>query len=428
MQYSFEGGIEFARLLDQKDPLKNFRNRFIISEKNTIYLDGNSLGRLPVNSREQLKNTIENEWGEKLIESWNKSWYSKPTELGNKIARIIGAAPDEVLVSDSTSVNLFKLAYSAMKYQSGRTIIVSDKFNFPTDLYILQGILHELGDEYSLKLAESENGISIDSSSINCLIDSNTALVVLSHVAFKSSFKYDIKKITTLAHKKGALVLWDLSHSGGVTEILLNQWGVDLAVGCTYKYMNGGPGSPAYLYIRKDLQEKFYSPIQGWFGDKNPFLFELNYNPAEDIRKFLTGTPPILNLMAIEPALDILLEAGIKNIHEKSRKQTEYLIFLIKKYLFPFGFNIGSPLDVDQRGSHISLQHNQAYRICQALINPVNSSFKIIPDFREPHNIRLGIAPLYSTYVEIYNSVIRIKEIIELSEYKQFSEIRNNVT
>lgn len=223
-------------------------------------------------------------------------------------------------------------------------------------------------------------------------------------------------------------MLWDLSHSVGVTEIQLNEWDVDLAVGCTYKYLNGGPGSPAFLYIRKDLQEKLSSPLQGWFGDRNPFLFNLDYRPAEGIRKFLSGTPPVLNLMAIEPALDIIQEAGIKNIVEKSKLQTEYLIFLFKKHLRNLGFKSGSPVKVEQRGSHVTIQHKEGYRICQAMINPKKPGFKIIPDFREPDNIRLGIAPLYTTFEEIYHSVIRLKEIAETGEYLSFSEKRGDVT
>ncbi|MBN1822673.1 MAG: kynureninase [Prolixibacteraceae bacterium] len=428
MNYSFKNGIEFARSLDHNDLLKEFRNEFFIADKNIIYLDGNSLGRLTLKSEKQLLKTIKSEWGENLIESWNKIWYSKPLETGNKIAQIIGASPGEVIVSDSTSVNLYKLAMAALKLQKERSEIVSDVFNFPTDLYILQGIIGNLGNNHKLILAESNDGISIGLENLESLITEKTALFVLSHVAFKSSFKYDIKKVTDIAHKKGALVLWDLSHSIGATEIELNKWNVDLAVGCTYKYLNGGPGSPAFLYIRKDLLEKLDSPIQGWFGDSKPFAFDLEYNPAKGILKFLTGTPPVLNLMAIEPALDIILKAGIKNINEKSKKQSEYLLFLIKNELLNLDFKIGSPENPEDRGSHISLQHREAYRICQALINPENSPLKVIPDFREPDNIRLGIAPLYTTFEEIYLSVKRIKEIVEKEEYKKYSSVRNKVT
>jgi len=428
MNRPFNAGMDFARLLDQRDSLKAFRKKFVFANDAVIYLDGNSLGRLSVAAGEQLRRTTEKEWGEHLIESWNRSWYTKPLELGNKIARIIGASPGEVIVCDCTSVNLYKLAFAAFQCRPGRTRVVSDSFNFPTDLYILQGLVKQLGKGYELALAHSVDGITMEIPELDSLVDNHTALVMLSHVAFKSSFKYDIREVTRRVHRKGALVLWDLSHSAGVTETLLNKWEVDLAVGCTYKYMNGGPGSPAYLYIRKDMQEKLHSPVQGWFAHKDPFSFGLDFQPASGIRNFLTGTPPVLNLMVMEPALDILLEAGVDRIHKKSRLQTEYLLFLVRQFLTPLNFSIGSPEDPDKRGSHISIQHKEGYRICQALINPPEGKLKIIPDFREPDNIRLGIAPLYTSYAEIYQAVQRIREAVESEEHKNFSGQRNLVT
>lgn len=424
----FNATKDFASQLDKNDPLKKFRNRFFIADENTVYLDGNSLGRLPLKTKSLLSKVVENQWGTDLIESWNKSWYNKSGELGDKIARIIGASKGEVIVSDSTSVNLYKLIHAALKFQKGRKKIVSDVSNFPTDLYILQGIINDFGNDYKLILAQTKDETSINLNDLKAKIDEDTACVVLSLVTFKSSFLYDALEITNLAHEKGALIVWDLSHAAGAIPVELNKTNADLAVGCTYKYLNGGPGSPAYLYVRNDLQEKLLSPIQGWFGDNSPFEFKLEYQPAKGIHKFLSGTPPVLNLMAIEPGLDLILEAGMENIYQKSIQLTEYLIYLTRENLFDMGFEIGSPLDSKKRGSHISLKHAEAYRICQALIHPPKPKKKVIPDFREPDNIRLGITPLYTTFSEIHETVERLKEITEGKEFDSFSNIRKGVT
>lgn len=419
---------EYALLLDSQDQLKAFRNRFFIPDMETIYLDGNSLGRLPNKTRELLEEVVEKQWGKELIESWNKHWYLQSEQLGDKIAPLIGASKGEVVVSDSTSVNLYKLAHAALKLQKGRTEVVSDNFNFPTDLYILQGLIKEFGTEYKLNLARSNDGITIDLDEIKSRINSNTALVVLSLVAFKSSFLYNLEEITNWAHQQGALVLWDLSHAAGAIPIQLNNGNVDLAIGCTYKYMNGGPGSPAFLYVRKDLQDKLSSPIQGWFGDAQPFEFDLNYRPAKGIRRFLTGTPPVLNQMAIEPGIDMINEAGIDNIYKKSTHLSEYFLALVLEKLINLGFEIGSPKDMAARGSHISLKHIEAYRICQALIHPKSNNVKIIPDFREPDNIRFGFTPLYTTFSEIWTTVERLKNIVEMNEFEMFSKEKKTVT
>jgi kynureninase len=425
---NFDISEDFAIKMDNIDPLKDFRNRFYIPDENVIYLDGNSLGRLPLKTKNLISEITETQWGNQLIESWNSNWYEKPVELGNKIAPLIGASKGEVVVSDSTSVNLYKLVHAALKFNSGKKKVVSDVFNFPTDLYILQGLIEEFGTGYHLELAESKDDISIDLEDLKEKIDESTALVVLSLAAFKSSFLYDAEEITRWAHKKGALVLWDLSHAAGAVPVELNKTNADLAVGCTYKYLNGGPGAPAFLYVNKKWQEKLTSPIQGWFGDNRPFQFDLNYQPATGIRRFLTGTPPVISLMAIEPGLDIFLEAGIEHLRGKSTKQSEYFLFLVKELLENKGFHSGSPADYNQRGSHISLKHPEGYRICHSLIHPKNSDLKVIPDFREPDNIRFGITPLNTTFSEIRNTVIRLKEIVDGNEFEAFSVARKSVT
>jgi len=420
--------LNFAIEQDKSDVLKGYRNQFYIHSNNSIYLNGNSLGRLPKATKILLSEIIEKQWGTELIESWNKYWYEKSEQLGDKIAKLIGASQQEVIVSDSTSINLYKLAHAALNFQTGRNEIVSDEFNFPTDLYILQGLAKEFDPEYRLVLAKTKDQRKIDLEDLKNKITEKTALVVLSLVAFKSSFLYDLKEITNLAHKKGALILWDLSHAVGAVKIELNNFNADLAVGCTYKYLNGGPGSPAFLYVKKDLQNKLSSPIQGWFGDNKPFEFDLKYRPAKGIRKFLTGTPPVLNQMAIEPGIDMIIEAGIDNIYKKSIHLSEYFIDLSQQLLSKYNFEIGSPLNSAERGSHVSLKHSEAFRISQALIYPKNNELKIIPDFREPNNIRFGLAPLYSSFQQIWQTVHRLKNIVETKEYRLYSDERKNIT
>ncbi|MDB4303857.1 kynureninase [Desulfosarcina sp.] len=426
MQY--KPGKDFALQMDDADPLRSFQKEFYIAEPDTIYLDGNSLGRLPLASRELIQNQTDFQWGERLIRSWNEGWYELSAKLGSKIAKTIGAKEDEVITCDSTSLNLYKLAYAAIKSQKGRTKIISDELNFPTDLYILQGILNQFGTAYELELVKSLDSQTIDAKTLADAIDENTALVVLSHVAFKSAFMYDMKKVNRLAHQKGALVLWDLSHSAGIYPINLNESGSDLAIGCTYKYLNGGPGSPAYLYVKSELQEHLDSPVWGWFGDHDPFSFKLDFKAVQGIKKFLVGTPPVLSMGAIEPGLDILLDAGLENIREKSVLQSDYLIFLFHQLLEPHGFLLGSPAVSAHRGSHISIQHPEAYRICKALINPPDKTYKVIPDFREPDNIRIGIAPLYNSFSDIFLAVDRINKIMTEKIFLKISPDRESVT
>ena len=420
----------YASQLDTQDPLARFRERFMIADPNLIYLDGNSLGRLPKDTIPHLQNLIEEQWGKGLIEGWNKGWFEMPTVLGSRIAQLIGARDDEVVVCDTTSVNLFKLAAAALRYQDGKKVLVSDEFNFPTDLYVFQGVIDLLNDGHKLDLILSEDSISISEENINNAITEDTALVALTQVAFKSAFMYDIQKVTELAHKQGALAMWDLCHSVGAVPLELNEWNVDLAVGCTYKYLNGGPGSPAFLYVRKDLQKELLPPIWGWFADKAPFAFNLDFTPADNISRYQISTPHILSMAGIEPALEILMEAGMDQLREKSIKQTDYLIYLAQELLIPLGFEIGSPLNFSQRGSHVSLRHPEAYRICRALIDPKpgDTNLKVIPDFRAPNNIRLGIAPLYTSFTDIHRALKRLKTIVEDGIFQNYSKEQLKVT
>ncbi|MFO8035471.1 MAG: kynureninase [Anaerolineales bacterium] len=417
-----------AQQLDEKDPLATFRDRFMVDDPDLIYLDGNSLGCLPKATQEHMVEAIKHQWGERLIRSWNESWFRKPAEVGAKIAQIVGAEADEVIVCDTTSINLFKLAVAALHARPERKTILSDTLNFPSDLYILQGIIHLLGENHRLDLVSSEDALSVPLVDVKDKIGKDTALVTLSHVSFKSAFMYDIKKITELAHQAGALILWDLSHSAGAIPLHLHDWDVDLAVGCTYKYLNGGPGAPAFLYVRRDLQTQLSPPIWGWFGAQSPFDFDLDFRPAGDLTRFQISTPHILSLLAIEPALEIILEAGMENLRRKSIHQSEYLIYLAQEILLPQGYQLGSPTEVKRRGSHVTLQHPEAYRICRALIEPEEGNLRVIPDFREPDNIRLGIAPLSTSFTDLYRAVARMETIIKEKSYRHYSRDPLTVT
>jgi kynureninase len=420
--------VRIARELDAQDELASFRDEFVISGPDLIYLDGNSLGRLPKRTMALLRHVIDHEWGERLIRSWNEGWIRTPTELGAKIARLIGAQADEVLVVDATSINLFKLAVAALRARPGRSQIISDIFNFPSDLYILQGVIDLLGNKHVLKLISSADGISIDPQAVVAAMGDQAALVCLTHVAFKSAFMYDMAQVTEQAHRVGALMLWDLSHSIGAVPVDLNGCGADLAVGCTYKYLNGGPGAPAFLFVRRDLQRKLMQPLWGWFAASDPFAFDLKFTPVADISRFRTGTVPVLSIKSVEPAIDLLLEAGIQRLRAKSVKQTEYLIFLAEQWLYTLGFTLGSPRQAECRGSHVSLRHAEGYRINRALIEAPAPALKVIPDFRAPDNIRLGIAPIYTSFLDIYRALQRIRVIVEEKIYEQYSKDKLAVT
>jgi len=420
----FKPHYEFAIQLDADDKLASFRERFVIAEPELIYLDGNSLGRLPIHTAERLDNLVRQGWGKGLIRGWNADWFHAPRRVGEKIARLIGANEGQVIVSDTTSINLFKLVIPALQAQPERFRIISDTLNFPSDVYILQSCIHLLEKRHHLALIPSADDIRVDMQALYDAIDENTALVSLSHVAFKSGYLYDAQEITRRAHQVGALVLWDLSHSVGAVPIDLDGWQVDLAVGCTYKYLNGGPGSPAFLYVCKELQEKMRSPIWGWFGQQHPFDFDLDYNPVEGIERFLVSSPPILSTLAMEASLDLILDAGLEPIRNKSMRMTSYLIYLFDQILAPLGFTLGTPRQPEQRGSHVSIRHPEGYRINRALIEEL----ALIPDFRQPNNIRLGLAPLYTSYAEIWEGVDRIRRALVEERYQHFSKDRLAVT
>ncbi len=410
--------LEDIKSLDDLDPLSEYREEFYLP-KNTIYFDGNSLGPVPTKTIENLNKTINEEWGRDLINSWNKAdWINLPQTLGNKIAPLLGAKSGEVVVVDSTSVNLFKVLTSALRLNNNRKKIVSESTNFPSDLYILEGVNGMLSNQYECLLIEDDD---ID---IEEYIDSSIAVVMLSHINYKTGRISNMKKITDYAHKKGALVVWDLSHSVGVIPMDLHNIGVDFAVGCTYKHLNGGPGAPGFLYVHSDLIEKVSQPLSGWLGHSDPFAFDRKYVPANNINKFICGTPSILSYKAVESGLDVFDGISMEQVRKKSTQLSELFIELIEQECGEFGFKLFSPNDASQRGSQISYRHENAYPIMQSLI-----SRGIIGDYREPNILRFGISPLYMRYEDVWSAIMCLKNIMQANEWDSSNfKIRNYVT
>ena len=393
--------------LDKIDPLAKVRDEFSLPQ-NLIYFDGNSLGPLPKCTIHTLETMIQKEWGNGLIGSWNKeNWINMPRELGNKIAPLVGAKLGEVIVVDSTSVNLFKVLTSALLLNKNRRVIVSEAENFPSDLYILEGVNKMFGESYERHLIE-EGDYEIDK-----YIDTSTAVVMLSHVNYKTGRISDIKRITSIAHEKGALVIWDLSHSVGVMPLYLHDCGVDFAVGCTYKHLNGGPGAPGFLYVHKSLIEKVSQPLTGWMGHIQPFEFEVNYQPANDICKYICGTPPIIAYKAIESGLTVFEQVSMNVVREKSIKLSEMFIQLMQQECIKFGFELFSPRNAEQRGSQVSFTHGNGFSIMQTLI-----SHGVVGDFRQPNILRFGFSPLYMRFEDVWDAVICLREIMQTKEWQ----------
>lgn len=416
--------LAYAEERDRQDSLASFREQFVITDPDLIYLDGNSLGRLPRATAVRLADLVQTEWGHDLIGGWNGGWIDLSARIGAKIAQLIGAAADEVLVADSTSVNLFKLVVATLMAQPNRQKIITDNLNFPSDLYVLQGVMRLLGRPFQLEVIPSPDGIHGPVEALMQAIDDQTALVTLSHVTFKSGYLYDMQTITAQAQRVGALTLWDLSHAVGAVPVDLRATNADLSVGCTYKYLNGGPGAPAFLYVHRDWQDKLSNPVSGWMGQAHMFNFALDYEPAPGLRRFLSGTPSVLSLAAIEPGVDLLLAAGLESIRAKSSQQTEYLINLWQEQLLPLGFRLNSPTDPARRGAHISLGHDEGWRINQALIHEMN----VLPDFRQPDNLRLGIAPLYTRFVDVWTAVARLHAVVSEKRYENYPQQMTAVT
>jgi kynureninase len=396
---------DYICALDDADPIRAFRQRFLLPP-GIIYLDGNSLGALPSQTASRLDEVMRQEWGNGLIRSWNShDWIGASQRIGDKIAGLVGAQAGEVVVADSTSVNIFKLLMAAIGACPDRKIILSEAGNFPTDLYIAQGIAALL-PQLSVRAVAPEQVLEA--------IDDDVAVILLTHVHYKTGHKYDMADITRRAHERGALVIWDLSHSAGAVEIDLGAADADMAVGCGYKYLNGGPGAPAFLYVAKRLQQQLRSPITGWFGHAAPFDFADGFRPAADITRFLSGTPPVLGLVALEVSIDLMRQAPRDLLFGKSQGLCSLFIELIDKTCQGHGLDVVTARDPQKRGSHVSLRHKDGYPIVQALI-----AAGVIGDFRAPDILRFGFTPLYLRYVDVWQAVDILRDVLETRKWDQ---------
>jgi kynureninase len=392
-----------ARELDASDPLAFARKRFRLPN-GVIYLDGNSLGALPAAAPSALADTAERQWGDDLIASWNNhEWIDWPTKIAARLAPIVGAKPTELLIADSTSVCLFKLLVAAARARPGRRTIISQKRNFPTDLYVAQGLAEMLGLELK----------ALDPDEIIPAIDSDTAVVTVTHVDYRSAAFYDMRAVNEAVRTAGALVVWDLSHSAGAVELDLNAAGSELAIGCGYKYLNGGPGAPAFLYVAEGMQDELQNPLQGWMGHAEPFAFVDDYRPAKGILKFLTGTPSILALAALDAGLRSFDGIAMRDLAAKSRSLSKLFVSEVEARCGE-EVRLESPRDPAQRGSHVVFGHPEGYAVMQALI-----ARGVIGDFRAPDLMRFGFAPLYNSHVEMIHAAEILEKILATREWDQ---------
>ena len=411
---------------DNNDDLKSFKSRFVNNE-NEIYLDGNSLGKLPVVTENDLITAVKNEWGQNLISSWNDNWLKMSEKINFKMSKLINSDNDEVLVGESTSVNLYKILYCLLDSNQYKKNLVTDCLNFPSDNYIVEG-LKDYTEKKEITILNYNNNLSCNIDLLKKSIQENPGIYCLSLVTYKSSFLYPIKELNEFAENNKSIIVWDCSHAIGVVDIDVKDSKTKAAIGCTYKFLNSGPGSPSFLYVSKDILNHLQNPIKGWFGHSKPFDFENKYKPADNINKFNAGTPSVLSLIPVNTGLDLVLEAGIMNIRNKSIELGEYLIKIINIELNKFDVKITSPIESKSRGSHITIQHKEAWKICKLLIEGGNNRKRIIPDFRPENNIRLGFSPLYVSFIDLYETVIAIKDILENKEYLKIDDSKPEVT
>jgi kynureninase len=391
-------GREDALALDRGDALRSFRDRFVF-DPDVVYLDGNSLGCLPRATIERLGEVIAEQWGRRGIRGWEEGWMELPAAVGELVASVaLGAAPGQTVIGDSTSVCLYKLASAALDARPGRREIVTDLDNFPTDRYVLEGIARARGLE--LKWVRAPTVAAVASG-----VGPQTALVSFSHVSYRTAYVAAMRSISALVREAGALMLWDLSHSAGSVPLALDEHDADLAVGCTYKYLHGGPGAPAYMYVRAELQEQLRQPIWGWLGRRDPFEMAPGYVAAAGMRSFLSGTPPVLGLVAVEEGVRVVGEAGIAAIRDKGIRLTELAIALADSVE---GVSVASPREVERRGAHVALAHPDARELCRALIER-----GIIVDFRPPDIVRFGFAPLTTRYVDVWDGIAALRGLLE---------------
>jgi kynureninase len=418
---TFSADRSYAESLDAADELAGFRDRFVRADHDVVYLDGNSLGPLPVRTQARIAEVVDQEWGIGLVRSWDK-WIQLPRQAGDMVGEhLVGAAPGQVLVCDSVTVNLYKLASAALDYQAGRDVIITDDDNFPTDRYVLQGIAAQRGAELRMIHTDMDQGVSAEA--LAEALDERTALVSLSHVAYRSGALADMRGLTERIHAVGALALWDLCHSVGAVPVELDASGADLAIGCTYKYVNAGPGAPAFLYVRDGLQDQLRQPIWGWFAQRDQFAMGPGYDPAPGIDAYLTGTPQIVGTVGVEEGARLLGEAGMTRLRAKGTELTRYLIALADELLAPLGFAIASPRDDTRRGAHVTLRHDDAWQISQALIRE-----NVIGDYRTPDRIRLGPAPITSRFVDVWTAIDTLRQIAADKSYADIPSEQARVT
>ena len=416
-----------AEALDAADPLAGFRARFAGAGDDAsdptrlLYLDGNSLGRMPVETPAALARVVEEEWARGLVRSWS-SWIGAATRVGDLLAEgVLGARPGEVLVADSTTVDLYKLLVAAADARPGRDVLVCCADDFPTDRYVVAGVAQARGMTVREVPADIDQGL--DPAVLAAALDERVAVVVLSAVAYRSGALADVAAVTATAREAGALVLWDLSHAAGAVPVDLTANGADLAVGCTYKYLNGGPGAPAFLYVRRELQEQLRQPIWGWFGQRDQFAMGPVYDPAPGIERFAVGTPPVLATVAVEVGARLVAEAGVERLAVKGRALGELVVALADAWLAPHGVALASPRDPARRGSHVTLAHPDAWQLTQALVDR-----GVVPDFRIPDRVRLGPAPLYTRFVDVWDAMDCFREVLASGADEGYPTVRARVT
>jgi len=391
--------------LDAADPLAQYADRFHRPDPDLVYLEGNSLGRLPRTTIERLRHAVEDEWGGELIRGWDH-WIDLPTRVGDLIAgAVVGARQDEIVVADSTTVNLYRLASAALDARPGRTTVLATRDEFPTDRYVLEGLAQARGLTMGWLDADPVDGPSAEQ--VAAALGSHVALLVLSHVNYRSAAVADLPTITRLARAAGALVLWDLSHAAGSVPIQLEDAGADLAVGCTYKYLSGGPGAPAFLYIRRERQAELRTPIHGWMGNRDRFAMGPRWEPAGGIGGSLAGTPSVLALTAVEEGVRLVAEAGIDAIRSKGIELTRYAVELHDAWLEPLGCSLGSPRDPARRGAHVAIRHPSSERLTVALI-----ARGVLPDFRRPDSIRFGMSPLTTSFADVHAGFSALRDLL----------------
>ena len=391
---------------DAHDPLAAYRDRFVGAETPLVYFDGNSLGRpLRVTAR-RLAAFVEEEWGGRLIRGWDERWFDLPVRVGDDLGRVcLGAAPGQTVIGDSTTVLLYKAMRAAVALRPARHEIVVDRDNFPTDRYLAEGVARECG--LRLRWVDVDTTAGVTTDQVAAAVGPDTALVLLSSVAYRSAWLADAAAITALTHEAGGLVLWDLSHAAGAVPLALDAWDVDLAVGCSYKYLNGGPGSPAFVYVAERLLDDLVQPIPGWVGHAEPFLMGPEWEPARGVRRMLSGTPPVTGMLAISDMLALIEQAGIESVRAKSVALTEYAVELARQLLDPLGVTLAAPRDPERRGGHVTFSHPAMREVVARLWER-----DVIPDYRDPHGLRIGLSPLSTSFTEVERGMHAVREVL----------------